>query len=54
MVREWPIIGGMSIFPYQCAFGVSVRWGSFRAVRLYFGPVKVWLSLDALTKDNNE
>ena len=43
MVREQNFTGGIAWFPYQLAFGVSVRWGQFAAVRLYLGPIKIWV-----------
>lgn len=41
--RVGPLFGGFELFPYQIAFGASVRWGEFRGVRLYLGPVKIWV-----------
>ncbi len=49
MTREWPInigpvTGGLTLFPYQLALGASIRWGQFRAIRIYLGPFKLWLT----------
>lgn len=34
---------GLSIFPYQIAFGLSLRyWFHSIAFRLYLGPIKFW------------
>ncbi len=45
-----PILGGIEFFPYQIALGISFRiWCTGPALRLYFGPFKIWLSL-SLTK----
>lgn len=37
--------GGIQLYSYQLAFGFSIRWGEFKAIRIYFGPIKFWLSL---------
>ena len=41
-----PFGGGLTFFPYQLAFGVSLRyWASIYApaLRVYAGPLKLWL-----------
>ncbi len=44
--RSFQAFGGLTWFPYQFALGFSVRFdGEFRAVRLYLGPLKVWVSV---------
>ena len=41
-----PILGGIELFLYQLAIGISLRWWEGGpALRLYFGPFKFWLSL---------
>lgn len=37
--------GGFDFYPYQIAFGISLRyWPCFSgpAFRVYFGPIKIW------------
>ena len=37
--------GGFTFFPYQLAFGFSIRYWPLHfspAIRLYFGPFKFW------------
>ena len=44
--RSFQAFGGLTWFPYQFALGFSVRFdGEFRAVRLYLGPLKFWVSI---------
>jgi len=42
-------IGGIQLYPYQLAFGLSLRFlsciNSFM-FRLYLGPIKLWISLE--------
>ena len=39
------IVGGIALFPYQLAFGVSFRvWEGSLAFRLYLGPIKFWFT----------
>ena len=38
--------GGITLFPYQLALGISFRYWHCvfaPALRIYFGPIKVWL-----------
>ena len=43
---DWKyLIGGFSFFPYQVAFGFSIRYWPLTfspAIRVYFGPFKFW------------
>ena len=42
------VFGEVNFFPYQIAFGISVRYLSCKdmgwMVRIYFGPFKVWFN----------
>jgi len=55
-----PVLGGIELFLYQLAMGISLRWWhTGPALRLYFGPFKIWLSLSltktgAMKEENNE
>ena len=41
--KEWDFWwGGVTLFPYQFAVGLSIAWGWPRLFRLYFGPIKIW------------
>jgi len=51
-VHELPIefgsrvVGGLALIPYQVAIGLSLRWWcTGPAIRLYLGPLKLWLSV---------
>lgn len=49
-VMEWNfsarrLYGGLEFIPYQFALGFSIRWGEFSAVRIYIGPLKIWVSI---------
>ena len=38
-------IGGFAYFPYQIAFGISLRWLCTGLMfRFYFGPFKFWIN----------
>jgi hypothetical protein len=49
--KEWRIdtrhfFGGFTLFNYQLAFGMSLRWWETRpAMRFYFGPFKLWFTV---------
>jgi hypothetical protein len=45
--RNFRAFGGVTWFPYQFALGFSLRVGEFRGVRLYLGPLKFWVSVQA-------
>lgn len=45
----WRFMGGVAYYPYQVAFGVSLRyWPCLYApsVRVHVGPLKVWLGIN--------
>jgi len=48
------IMGELEYFPYQWAFGVSIRYlecdGMGWMFRFYFGPFKVWFNLGLIIK----
>ena len=42
-IGRW--FGGFELLPYQIALGISGRrWSTGPALRLYFGPFKLWLT----------
>jgi hypothetical protein len=47
------IVGELVYFPYQIAFGVSIRYleciGGWM-FRMYFGPLKLWFNLNGKQK----
>ncbi len=45
--RNFRAYGGLTWFPYQFALGFSLRVGEFRGVRIYLGPLKFWVSIQA-------
>jgi len=46
--RNFRAYGGLTWFPYQLAFGLSLRYDAgLWAVRLYLGPLKVWGTIEA-------
>lgn len=56
-VKEYEInfgrwFGGFTVFDYQIAFGMSVRrWCTGPAIRIYFGPFKLWLTRRGASRD---
>jgi len=52
IIREFNskhIFGEMEYFPYQIAFGISIRHLECKGMgwlfRMYFGPIKLWFNL---------
>lgn len=57
-VREFDskyIFGELEYFPYQIAFGISIKYLTCKKMgwmfRFYFGPVKLWFHLRPETKE---
>lgn len=50
--------GQLESFPYQCAFGISIRWlkckGMGWMIRIYFGFIKFWFSFNKRKRKDDE
>ena len=48
-IKAKHIFGEIEYFPYQIAFGISIRYLTCKNMgwlfRLYFGPIKIWFNL---------
>lgn len=47
-VREYDvdfygILFSLTLYPYQIAFGGTLRWWPTRSIRLHVGPAKIWV-----------